>query len=64
VVLSSLLQLLVTANVFSSLILATLMMVAIYSSETSVLTTATLRNIPENSILHGHRRENLKFYIA
>jgi hypothetical protein len=28
--------------------------------ETSVLTRATRRNIPEHGILHGHRRENLK----
>jgi hypothetical protein len=34
------------------------------SSETSVLTRATRRNIPENIILHSHRRENLKSYIG
>jgi hypothetical protein len=33
------------------------------SSETSVLTRATRRNNPEETILHSHRRENLKSYI-
>jgi hypothetical protein len=28
------------------------------------LTTATLRNIPEDGILHSHRREDLKSYIS
>jgi hypothetical protein len=32
------------------------------SSETSVLTGATRRNNPEDTILHSHRRENLKSY--
>jgi hypothetical protein len=34
------------------------------SSKTSVLTRATLRNNPEDTILHSHRRENLKSYFA
>jgi hypothetical protein len=32
------------------------------SSETSVLTRATRRNNPEDTILHSHRHENLKSY--
>jgi hypothetical protein len=36
---------------------------ALSSSETSVLTRATRRNIPKDTIRHSHRSENLKFYM-
>jgi hypothetical protein len=34
------------------------------ASFTLVLTRDTRRNIPEDAILHSHRRENLKSYIS
>jgi hypothetical protein len=37
---------------------------ALSSSEMSFLSTVTWRNIPEDGILHSHRRENLKSGLA
>jgi hypothetical protein len=52
-ILRSVLRLLVTANVVPSLpTLVTLMMEAIRSQESSILITATWRNVPKDGILH------------
>jgi hypothetical protein len=53
-------RLLITAKVVSSSpILITLMMEELRSSETSVLSRATRRSLPEDGIPHSHHRENL-----
>jgi hypothetical protein len=61
----STLRLLVTASVVpSSPILVTLAMAQLRAADTSVRTRATRRNIQEDAILHSHRSEHLKPYIA
>jgi hypothetical protein len=64
VLLRSVLQLLVNANSIPSwLILSNLMIEAIRSYETSVITRAVERNTPEEFILRSHLCEKLKSYI-
>jgi hypothetical protein len=63
VFLRSVRRLLVTANAVPSSAIIVTLMVTKSSSETSVLTKATRRNIPGDSIIHSHRRENLKSYM-
>jgi hypothetical protein len=48
----------------TTLALFTLMMKALYSSETSVLTRATRLHNSEEGIFHSYRPETLKSYIA
>jgi hypothetical protein len=61
VVLRSVLMLLVIVNVVpSSPILSTLMMKAIFYSETSMLTRGKRRHIREDDFIRSHGRENLR----
>jgi hypothetical protein len=63
VFLRSLSRLLVRASVvLSTPIHVNLKKEALSSSETSVLTRTILHNIPEDTVLHSHRSENLKSY--
>jgi hypothetical protein len=57
-------RLLLAAKLLNSPMFVTLLMKALSSYKPSVLIRTTRRNIPEDDILHSHRRENLKSYIA
>jgi hypothetical protein len=48
--------------VWATVVLVTLMMETLGSTETLFLTRATRRDIPEDGIFHSHRSENLKSY--
>jgi hypothetical protein len=50
------------SNKYQLVILSTLILETIHSSETSVLTRTTRRHISQDGILHSHRRENLEPY--
>jgi hypothetical protein len=56
-------QLTVTAEVPTSLILFNLMMESMRYSETFVITGATRRYITLDDIRHSNRRENLKYLL-
>jgi hypothetical protein len=49
-------------NFLRSRNISTLKTEAIFFSETSVFATLTLRNVPEDVILHSHRCENITSY--
>jgi hypothetical protein len=49
-----------TTSTVTSNTTVTMIMGAICSSETLVLTRVTWHNTPEDGIFHSHRRENLK----